>query len=65
MQVETLKDDLNWTREFHQHLASCSRHYASQNESARAKHLFGYLADHDQKLVKVLGGFKKRLLPMP
>jgi len=59
MQVETLKDVLNWSREFHQHLASCMHHCADQNESERAKLLLDYLADHEQKLVVVLDGFKK------
>jgi len=57
MQVETLKDVLNWTREFHQHLASCMQHCATQNESERAKLLLDYLSDHEQKLVEVLDGF--------
>jgi len=57
MQVETLKDVLNWTREFHQHLANCMHHCASQNESKRAKLLLDYLADHEQKLVEVLDGY--------
>lgn len=57
MQVETLKDVLNWTREFHQHLASCMRHCSGENESERAKLLLDYLSDHEQKLVEVLDGF--------
>ena len=59
MQVETLKDVLNWTRDAHQHLASCMQHCAGENESARAKLLLDYLADHEQKLVKVLDEFQK------
>jgi len=59
MQVETLKDVLEWTREFHQHLANCMHHCADQNESKRAKLLLNYLADHEQKLVEVLDGLKK------
>lgn len=59
MQVETLKDVINWTREAHQHLASCMQHCAGENESARAKLLLDYLTDHEQKLVKVLDEFEE------
>ncbi len=58
MQIETLKDVLNWTREFHQHLASCMQHCATQNDSERAKLLLDYLSDHEKKLVEVLDGFR-------
>lgn len=57
MQVETLRDVLKWTREFHQHLADCMQHCADQNESERAKLLLEYLAEHEQTLVGVLEGF--------
>lgn len=59
MQVETLKDVLNWTREFHQYLASCMQHCADKNESERAKLLLDCLADHEQKLVEALDGLGK------
>ena len=59
MQVETLRDVLNWTREHHQHLASCMQHCADENESERAKLLLDYLSDHEQKLVEVLDGFRE------
>ncbi len=59
MQIETLRDVLNWTRGFHQHLASCMRHCAGENESERAKLLLDYLSAHEQKLVEVLDGFRE------
>lgn len=59
MQIETLKDVLNWTREVHQHLASCMQHCADKNESKRARLLLDYLVDHEQKLVEVLDDFQK------
>ena len=59
MQVETLNDVMKWTREAHQYLANCMQHCAGKNEGARAKLLLGYLADHEQKLVKVLDEFEK------
>jgi len=57
MQIETLKDVLNWTRDFHQHLASCLHHCNDRNQSERARLLLEYLAEHEQKLVAVLDGF--------
>lgn len=35
MQVETLKDVLEWTREFHGNLSACFYHSAGQNKGAR------------------------------
>jgi len=57
MQIETLKDVLNWTRDFHQHLASCLHHCTNQHQTERAQLLLEYLAEHEQKLVAVLDGF--------
>lgn len=59
MQVENLRDVLKWTREAHQLMASCMQHCVGENESARAKLLLDYLADHEQKLVGVLEEFEK------
>tara|TARA_R110002095_G_scaffold182796_3_gene159995 strand:- start:282 stop:740 length:459 start_codon:yes stop_codon:yes gene_type:complete len=59
MNVKNLKDVINWTRESHLYLASCMQHCVDQNENARAKLLLDYLADHEQKLVKVLDGFQE------
>lgn len=57
MQIETFKDVLDWTREFHRYLASCLAHCADDNESERAAHLLEYLADHERKLVEAIDGF--------
>jgi len=59
MQVETLRDVLHWTREYHQCLADCLQDSVDQNESERAKMLLKYLGEHEQKLVTVLEGFEK------
>jgi hypothetical protein len=58
MQVETLRDVLHWTREFHQYLANCLQHCVDKNESERAKLLLNYLGEHEQKLVNVVEGFE-------
>lgn len=59
MQIETLKDVLHWTTEFHQHLSKCLLHCADKNESDRAKMLLGYLAEHEEKLAHVVDQFEK------
>lgn len=59
MQIETLRDVLHWTTEFHQHLSECLAHCASKNESERAKMLLDYLADHEEKLAYVVERFEK------
>jgi len=59
MQIETLRDVLHWTREFHQYLADYLQHSVEKNESERARMLLQYLGEHEQKLVNVLEGFEK------
>ncbi len=57
MQVETLRDVLVWTREFHKNLSACLHHCAGKNENARAKMLLEYLARHEQELSQTVSGF--------
>lgn len=57
MQVETLRDVLVWTREFHKNLSACLRHCAGRNESDRAKMLLEYLARHEEELSGIVAGF--------
>ena len=59
MQIETLKDVLHWTTEFHQHLSQCLAHCADSNESARAKLLLDYLATHETRLAQTLRRFEQ------
>lgn len=59
MQIETLRDVLHWTGEFHHHLENAMQHGASQNESERAKLLLDYLSIHEQKLTQVLESFEE------
>lgn len=59
MQVETLKDVLHWTREFHKHLANCLEHCVDKNESERAKLLLNYLGEHEHKLENALAKFEE------
>ncbi|WP_323844314.1 ATPase [Microbulbifer magnicolonia] len=57
MQVETLRDVLVWTREFHKNLSACLQHCAGRNENARSKMLLEYLARHEQELSQTVAGF--------
>lgn len=59
MQVETLRDVLHWTREFHQCLANCLQKSLEKTDSERVTMLLKYLGDHEAKLVDVLDGFEK------
>ena len=58
MQIETLKDVLHWTREFHQHLSQCLSHCADKNMDERARMILTYLSDHEKALTKVVGSFE-------
>jgi hypothetical protein len=58
MQVETLRDVLHWTKEFHQHLSQCLSQCAGKNIDERAQMLLNYLSDHEKSLTKVISGFE-------
>ncbi len=58
MQIETLKDVLHWSTEFHQHLSQCLSHCADKNTETRAQMVLSYLAEHESFLQKVIQGFE-------
>lgn len=58
MQVETLRDVLHWTKEFHQHLGQCLSHCADKSADERARMLLAYLSDHEKALTQVVSGFE-------
>lgn len=58
MRIETIKDVLHWTKEFHQHLGECLKSCADKNTDDRAKMLLAYLSDHEESLTKVIHGFE-------
>ena len=58
MQIETLRDVLHWTKEFHQHLSQCLSHCADMNTDERAKMILAYLSDHEESLTRVVSGFE-------
>lgn len=57
MEIETLKDVLNWTQKFHQHLSHCLAHCSDENTNERSKMLLKYLSDHEKILSEVIEGF--------
>jgi len=58
MQVETLKDVLHWTKEFHQHLSQCLSYCADKNTNERARMMLDYLSDHEKTLTNTVNGFE-------
>lgn len=58
MQIETLKDVLHWTKEFHQHLSECLSQCADKHADERARMILAYLSDHEKTLTKVVNGFE-------
>ena len=59
MAIETLKDVLHWTTEFHEQLSECLEHCADKNESERSKMLLDYLAKQEEKLSHIVNQFEK------
>lgn len=60
MQVETLRDVLEWTTKFHRNLGDCLRQCAEKNQSARADLLLDYLAKHEHRLAGLVAAFEDR-----
>ena len=59
MRAETLKDVLDWTENFHRHMASRLIECASQHQGQRAQMLLNYLADHEKSLTRTVDRFRK------
>ncbi|UTM58193.1 ATPase [Photobacterium sp. CCB-ST2H9] len=58
MQVETLKDVLHWTKEFHHHLSHCLSRGVNKHTDERARMVLNYLADHEKRLSQVVSEFE-------
>lgn len=59
MQIETLREVLHWTKEFHQHLSKCLSDCADKNTDERARMILAYLYDHEKILTRVVDGFEQ------
>lgn len=58
MQVESVKDILEWTVRFHHELAGCLKDCARVNQDQRAGLLLNYLADHEKTLERIMAEFE-------
>ena len=54
MEVRTFGDLIDWTRQLHEHLASCLAHCATEHEEERAQMLLNYLAAHEAEMQRVV-----------
>ena len=59
MQIETLKDVLHWTQQFHHNLSECLSHCEDKNVDERARIMLDYLSEHEKVLSGVVSGFEK------
>lgn len=59
MKIETLKDILHWTAEFHEQLSTTLTRSAANNEGEREKMLLDFLADHEERLAIVIEKYEK------
>jgi hypothetical protein len=58
MQVETIRDVLNWTVLFHKNLKDSLKNSAKQNKDERARMILNYLSDHEESLEHIVQGFE-------
>ena len=59
MQVETIRDVLEWTRKLHRYLKECMQHCADTSENEREAMLLNYLAEHEKRLAEVINKFEE------
>lgn len=59
MQVESVKDILEWTVQFHHEFAACLKDCAKANHDERSKLLLTYLADHEKTLERIISEFEE------
>ena len=60
MEVRTFGDLIDWTRQLHEHLASCLAHCATEHEEERAQMLLNYLAAHEAEMQRVVARFEQQ-----
>ncbi|MCU7987335.1 hypothetical protein [Shewanella sp. SW24] len=58
MQIETLYDVMQWTRNIHQQLHAFAAHCALTNDSERSGLLLEYISAHEQKMALVIRQFE-------
>lgn len=60
MEIKTIFDLIEWSRELHGSLAKCLSHCASLHQSERASMLLDYLASHETEIEKIVAGFEQQ-----
>ncbi|MCS6229994.1 hypothetical protein G3488_03815 [Shewanella baltica] len=55
MQIETLYDVMQWTKNIHQQLHVFAAHCALENDSERSELLLKYISSHEKKMARVIG----------
>lgn len=58
MEIETLRDVLQWTEKFHRHLSDSLSAGSDKNTDQRARMVLAYLADHEKVLTQLVNGFE-------
>lgn len=58
MQIEQIKDILDWTVSYHQQMGQCYEQCVNQSESTRIKMLLDYLASHEQQLANAISKYE-------
>ncbi|MFT4810112.1 MAG: hypothetical protein ACI9LX_003470 [Paraglaciecola sp.] len=58
MQVETIRDVLNWTVLFHKNLKISLKHSSKQNKDERARMILSYLSGHEESLEHIVQGLE-------
>lgn len=63
MDIKTIGDLIDWTRQLHEHLARCLAHCTDRHQEERARMLLDYLADHEAELERVVAEYEQRADP--
>lgn len=63
MDIKTIGDLIDWSRQLHEHLARCLAHCADRHDEERARMLLDYLADHEAELERVVAEYERRADP--
>ncbi|MBH0059177.1 ATPase [Pseudoalteromonas sp. SWXJZ94C] len=58
MQIETIRDVLNWTVLFHKNLKDSLNQSSEQNKDEGARMMLRYLSEHEESLENIVQGFE-------
>lgn len=58
MQIETIRDVLNWTVLFHKNLKDSLNQSSKQNKDEGARMMLRYLSEHEESLENIVQGFE-------